>query len=179
VAPDAGAREALYPSDTPNGYLAEGRQPQALDGQTLAILEEREVGGQRWYRVVSEKASTPEADRRAFEDVSNVGGVAFEDFSFAQDPGWVPASVTAPGVAVPRCESRLLVFQSVSNGDLGIYTDFDGIGFSSFGDAEYVLLEAAEKGRLAAGDRVRVVWCDEQITWVPPALSAAGENTPR
>jgi len=165
--PRSDAPAALYPSDTTNGYLAEPRQQQRLEDVTLPILEEKTVDGELWYRLVEPHTSTPEEDQASFNNVSNVGGIAFEDFSFSRDPGWVPAAKTTPGVVARRCGAGLYTFASVDNGDMGVYVSFDEIAFDDFDDSNYAILQAFSEDRLAAGDQVRLIWCEDAIAWLP------------
>lgn len=166
-APRSDAPAALYPSDTTNGYLADVRQEQRLADTILPILEEKTVDGVRWYRLVAPQTSTREADRSGFEGLSNVGNIDFEDFSFSSDPGWVPADKTTPSVVTQRCGAGLYTFRDVSNGDMGVYVDFEGISFADFDEPNYAILDAAESGQLSSGDQIRLIWCDQSIQWLP------------
>lgn len=177
-APRSDAPAALYPSDTTNGYLAEPRQEQRLENVTLPILEEKTVDGELWYRLVESQTTTPEEDQDGFENVSNVGGIAFEDFSFSCDPGWVPAAKTTPGVVSPRCGTGLYTFESVENGDMGVYVSFEGISFDDFDDPNYAILKAYGDDDLSSGDQVRLIWCDGTIEWLPTLSQEARPNTP-
>jgi len=172
-APRSDAPVALYPSDTTNGYLSEKRQEQRLSNVILPILDEKTVDGVRWYQLVAASVTTREEDREGFNDVSNVGSISFEDFSFSSDPGWVPASETTPGVITPRCGVGLYTFESVENGDMGVYVSFDGITFDDFDSPNYAILEAATSGMLTGGDQVRLIWCDGSIEWLPSLQSEA------
>ena len=157
----------LYPSDTTNGYLAEPRLEQRLENVTVPILAEKTVDGVLWYQVVASQTSDREVERVSYEDLVNVGSIPFEDFSFSCDPGWIPASKTTPSVLASRCGTGLYAFESVDNGDLGVYVSFDEVAFDDFDDANYAILQAFSEDRLAAGDQVRLIWCDDAIEWLP------------
>lgn len=166
-APRSDAPAAMLPSDTPNGYIYGPREEQQhAAGARLAVLETVEGEGGSWVRISEEKVADRAEDRAAFDMCDNVGGVAFEDFTYARDPGWIPASSTTPAVLAPRCQAESLTFQGVENGDLAIYVSFEEISFEGFDDHAYTLLSASEAGALSPGDTIQVAWCDDAIVWL-------------
>ncbi|MFT5680584.1 MAG: hypothetical protein ACI8RZ_001490 [Myxococcota bacterium] len=165
-APRTDAPAAKLPSDATNGYITGPRgDQQHAAGERLAVLETSEDG--TWLRISEEKVADRVADRETYEMCDNLGQVAFEDFTFARDAGWIPAASTAPAVLAPRCQSKPLTFQSVENGDLAVYVSFAEVSFESFDDHAYTLLAASEAGTLKPGDTLQVIWCDDAIVWLP------------
>ncbi len=168
AAPRNDAPAAKLPCDTTNGYITGPREEQHhTAGERLAILETVEGEGGPWYRITAGEESSPEEDRKTFEMCDNLGGVPLEEFTLARDPGWIPAAVTAPAVVAPRCRSELLTFEGADNGDLAVYVRFQEVSFADFGEAAYTILSAAEAGTLSPGERLRVIWCDEAMVWLP------------
>lgn len=168
TAPQADSPVALWASDTTNGYLVEGRQEQAFAaGATAPNLQVQDVDGVQWIQVTAPVTRTAAQDDAVFETLSNVGGVERAAFSLATDPGWVPASVTEPAVRSTECSAGLYTFQSVENGDLAVYVNFDEVGTEDFSDAAYTLLAHAESGALTPGAQVYLVVCDGSIEWMP------------
>ncbi len=101
------------PSDTTNGYVSAGRPTQLFfAGDRIAVLGTTTVGGVPWIQVIDavSSSSSREEDQKSFNDVSNVGGVTFEDFSHAVDEGWIPAAFTEPVTmsAVAKAKIALL-----------------------------------------------------------------------
>lgn len=174
VKPDSNTRESLYASDTTNGYLTGERPLQEFpQNATLIPITSTEINGETWFQVTAERTSDRESEKEDFEMLSNVGGVEFEDFSFAVDEGWIPASVTKPAIYADQYTSGLYTFESAVNGDLGIYVEFEEISFDGF-DIEYSFLEASETDKLQKGDKVRIIWKkpassteESLLVWVP------------
>ena len=175
VRPAPGAAVARGPSDTTNGYVAEGRPIQSFSpGDRLHVLGTTTVDGVPWLRVTEAVSNSREADRKTFNDVSNVGGVAFKDFSLAVDEGWIPAAVTEPVIMSARYFTGLYRLISIQNGDMGIYVDFDEQDFDGFDTPFYTLMTLLESGDIAVGDRIRVVWRESltksegaELAWLP------------
>jgi hypothetical protein len=175
VHPAADAAVARGPSDTTNGYLAEGRPIQSFaSDDRVHVLGTTTVDGVPWLRVTEAVSNSRKADRKSFEMLSNVGGVAFEDFSHAVDEGWIPAAVTEPAILSARYFTGLYRLNSVENGDLAIYVGFDGLHFEGFDTPHYTLMTLLESGRIAVGDRIRVVWRESltksegaELEWLP------------
>ena len=175
VRPAPGAAVARGPSDTTNGYVAEGRPIQSFSsGDRVHVLGTTTVDGVPWLRVTDAVANSREADRKTFNDVSNVGGVAFKDFSLAVDEGWIPAAGTEPAIMSARYFTGLYRLISVQNGDMGIYVDFDVQDFDGFDTPFYTLMTLLESGDIAEGDRIRVVWRESltksggaELEWLP------------
>jgi hypothetical protein len=159
VRPAADAAVAHGPSDTTNGYLAAGRPTQSFAaGDRVAVLGTTTVDGVPWTRVTEAVSNSRKDDEKSFNELSNVGGVTFEDFSHAVDEGWIPAAVTEPVIMSARYFTGLYRLNSVQNGDLAIYVGFDGLHFEGFDTPHYTLMTLLESGRIAVGDRIRVVW---------------------
>ena len=175
VRPAADAAVANGPSDTTNGYVSEGRPTQSFTaGDRVAVLGTTTVDGVPWIRVTDAVPSSREEDEKSFNEVSNVGGVTFEDFSHAVDEGWIPAAVTEPVIMSARYFTGLYRLDSVQNGDLAVYVGFDGLHFEGFDTPHYTLMTLLESGHIAVGDRIRVVWRESltvsesaEMEWLP------------
>jgi len=175
VRPAADAAVAKGPSDTTNGYVVEGRPIQSFTaGDRVAVLGTTTVDGVQWIRVTESVSTSREDDEKSFNDVSNVGGVTFEDFSHAVDEGWIPAAVTEPVILSARYFTGLYRLNSVQNGDLAVYVDFDEQDFEGFDTPHYTLMTLLESGHIAVGDRIRVVWRESltksesaELEWLP------------
>ena len=118
--------------------------------------------------------SSREDDEKSFNELSNVGGVTFEDFSHAVDAGWIPAAVTEPVILSARYFTGLYRLNSIENGDLAVYVGFDEQQFEGFDIPFYTLMTLLESGRIASGDRIRVVWRESltkseraEMEWLP------------
>ena len=175
VRPAAVAAVARGPSDTTNGYLAAGRPTQSFAAaDRVAVLGTTTVDGVPWIRVTDAVPSSREDDQKSFNELSNVGGVTFEDFSHAVDEGWIPAAVTEPVILSARYFTGLYRLNSVENGDLAVYVSFDGLHFEGFDTPHYTLMTLLESGHIAVGDRIRVVWRESltksesaELEWLP------------
>ena len=175
VRPAADAAVAKGPSDTTNGYLAAGRPIQSFaTGDRVAVLGTITVDGVPWIRVTDAVSTSREEDKQSFNELSNVGGIAFEDFSHAVDEGWIPATVTEPVIMSARYFTGLHRLDSVQNGDLAVYVGFDGLHFEGFDTPHYTLMTLLESGRIAPGDRIRLVWRESltksesaELVWLP------------
>ena len=175
VRPAADAAVANGPSDTTNGYVVEGRPIQSFAAaDRVAVLGTTTVDGVPWIRVTDAVPSSREEDKKSFNELSNVGGVTFEDFSHAVDEGWIPAAVTEPVIMSARYFTGLYRLDSVQNGDLAVYVGFDGLHFEGFDTPHYTLMTLLESGHIAPGDRIRLVWRESltksesaELEWLP------------
>ena len=171
VRPSKSAPLAFGGSDTTNGYLVDKR-PQITfsKGDVAPVLKKTVVDGQEWVQVSEGRVTSREEDKEAYQMMSNVGGIKFEDFSFSMDPGWIPASATESVVYSPRAVTDVRTFEGAQNGDLAVYVGFDGVDFEGFSENNYTLLSRSEKGLLHSGDRVRLVWLESMVATEHPEL---------
>ena len=162
-------------SDTTNGYLVDKR-PQIMfaKGDLAPVLKRKMVDGQEWIQVSEGRVNPREDDKKAYQMMSNVGGISFEDFSFSSDPGWILGSVTESVVYSSRAVTGVHTYKGAQNGDLAVYVRFEGLSFSDFSSMNYTLMMREEKGTLEIGDRIRIVWMeslvaaeDPQLVWLP------------
>jgi len=175
VSPNANAAISYGSNPASNGYLADPRPVQGFSaGDTLKPLSTQTVGDQIWYQVTAQRKSSRAEDRENYESLSNVGGIPFEGYTMAIDPGWVPASVTEETILADHYISRECTFNGVQNGDLAVYVDFEEVGFESFDEMAYKLMALQEKGTVSPGDRFRIVWrvpADSRerlsLVWIP------------
>jgi hypothetical protein len=175
VRPAVDAAVSRGASDTTNGYLASARPTQLFfAGDRVAVLSTTTVDGVPWIRVTDAVSNSREDDEKSFNELSNVGGVTFEDFSHAVDAGWIPADVTEPALLSARHFTGLYRLDSVENGDMGIYVYFDEQQFDGFETPHYTLMTLLESGDIASGDRIRVVWRESlekseepELVWLP------------
>ena len=162
-------------SDTTNGYLVDVRPVQSFAaGDQVCVLETTTVNGAQWHKVTQAQQTSREQDQESFRTLSNVGGVTFADFSHGVDEGWVPAAITEPVILSARYVTGLYRFASVENGDLGVYVNFDEMGFDGFDTPHYTMLSLFDAGKITKGDRIRVVWReslqkaqDPTLVWLP------------
>jgi hypothetical protein len=175
VRPATGAAVSQGASDTTNGYLVDNRptQPLAL-GDRIQVLETTTINGAQWHKVTQGRQTSREQDRASFNTLSNVGGVTFENFSHAVDEGWIPAAITEPAILSARYVTGLYQFDSVENGDLGVYVYFDEMGFDGFDTPHYTMMSLLDAGKIKKGDRIRVVWKESlqkshepTLEWLP------------
>lgn len=174
ISPSDTAALSFDRSYTPNGYLASPRPPNRYKrGDVVTVIDRQSVKQQDWILVKLGKTSTKEEDDRSYREVSDVGGVGREGFSMTVDPAWIPAKATKRTITADQYVSGLYKFKGVENGDMGIYVTFQGLDFVGFG-AEYEILSAYEKRKLAQGDRVMIIWKKasssakrNQIIWTP------------
>ena len=186
VRPAANAAVSRGSSDTTNGYLVEGRPIQSFAAaDRVPVLGATIVDGEAWIQVTKARSTPREADRKNFETLTNVGGVELEDFSHAVDAGWIPAAVTEPAILSARYFTGLYRLNSVENGDLAVYVGFDEQQFEGFDTPHYTLMTLLESGRIAVGDRIRVVWRESltksesaELEWLPFKPWEPDEPTP-
>jgi hypothetical protein len=186
VRPAANAAVSRGSSDTTNGYLVEGRPIQSFAAaDRVPVLGATIVDGEAWIQVTKARSTSREADRKNFETLTNVGGVEFEDFSHAVDAGWIPATGTEPAILSARYFTGLYRLNSVENGDLAVYVGFDEQQFEGFDTPHYTLMTLLESGRIAVGDRIRVVWRESltksesaELEWLPFKPWEPDEPTP-
>ncbi len=175
VLPSPDAAVALGASDTTNGYLADARPIQSFaSDDRVRILGTTTVDGAPWLQVTEARPVPRREDNKSFNTLSNVGGVAFGDFSHSVDEGWIPATVTEPAILSARYITGLYRLDSVENGDMGIYVYFDEQQFGGFETEHYTLLTLLDSGDIASGDRIRVVWRESlqkseepELVWLP------------
>lgn len=167
----------------PNGYIVEGRPPQKLKkGDLLMALQTKTIGGEKWYLIKRENKSTEAEDQKTWDDSANVGGIKREDFSQSVDSAWIPATVTEKAITADQYVSGLYTYDGTQNGDTAVYVGFiDGPQFDGFGP-EYDFLFGEEKGLVASGDRVRVIWKkpakseeSPQLVWNPLPAAEFGD----
>jgi len=164
VEPSLEAAVSLGPSDTTNGYLVEKRPEMGFKkGDRVPVFNRKTVNGEGWLQISKKKSYPRDQAREDYQMLSNVGGVAFKDFGFARDAGWIPESQTQEALLSRQVKSGLLHFEGVENGDLAVYVTFREKSFSDFSESAYVILSAMEKGQLNTGDKVRVIW-EEPLT---------------
>jgi hypothetical protein len=171
-------------SDTTNGYLVDVRPVQSFaSGDQVRVLETTTANGVQWHKVTQARQTSREQDQKSFRTLSNVGGVTFADFSHGVDEGWVPAAITEPVILSARYVTGLYRFDSVENGDLGVYVNFDEMGFDGFDTPHYTMMSLFDAGKIRKGDRIRVVWKESlqkshepTLEWLPFTPWEPSEN---
>lgn len=171
VEPSKQAAVSKGPSYTPNGYLVDKRPEIAFKkGDRVAVFDRKVVNGEVWLQVAKKRSYSRDQAKKDYEMLVNVGGIAFEDFSFSKDAGWIPESQTKEALLSRQVKTGLLHFEGVENGDLAVYVSFREKSFSDFSDPAYVILSAAESGRLSPGDQVRISWIEPLLNTEEPTL---------